>query len=112
VKVNGKPIIKSEQLNDAKVKAAFQKGFKDLHKLFVDKKKKCILNDSEDGYFKAGGKLVAYWANPESMAGSDAWDDSKSVCYKALKTEHVDPAKPPIIDPNDCKLIETKSKKP
>jgi hypothetical protein len=65
-----------------------------------------------DGYFQAGGKLIAYWANPESMADEKAWDDTKSTCYKDLKVEKVDPTKKlPVIDPNDCKLIEVGMKR-
>jgi hypothetical protein len=113
VKVNGKPILQRAQLDDKKVKAAFDVGFKKLHDLFVDKKKKCILNDSVDGYFQAGGRLIAYWANPGSMADDTAWDDAKSFCYRDLRVEKVDPTKKlPVIDPDDCKLIELGMKKP
>ncbi len=107
VKVDGKPIIRPEQLLDKNVKAAFEKGLKQARDLFVDKKKKCILNDTVDGYFQAGGKLIAHWANPGSMADETGWDDTKSICYKDLKTVQLDPTqKLPVIDENDCKLIE------
>lgn len=107
VKVSGREITRQDQLKDAKVKTAFEQGFKDLHALFVDKKKTCILNDSVDGYFALGGKLIAYWANPGSMADDTGWDDTKSICYNKLKTEKIDPTKKmPVIDENDCKLIE------
>jgi len=113
VAVNGKPILTAAQLADKTVKAAFDAGFKQLHDLFVDKKKKCILNDSVEGYFQAGGKLIAYWANPGSMADDTAWDDNKSICYRDLKVEKVDPTKKlPVIGPDDCKLIELGAKKP
>jgi hypothetical protein len=112
VKVDGKPILRPEQLNDKKVKTAFDAGFKNLHALFVDKRKKCILNDSVDGYFQGGGKLIAYWANPGSMADDKGWDDTKSTCYKDLKVEKLDPTKKlPVIDPDDCKLIEVGAKR-
>jgi hypothetical protein len=113
VKVNGKPITQPAQLQDKTVKAAFERGLKDARNLFVDKKEKCILNDTVDGYFAAGGKLIAYWANPESMADVTGFDDTKSVCYKDLKTQKFDPTKKmPVIDPNDCKLIELSKPKP
>lgn len=113
VKVNGKPIIRQEQLMDTSVKAAFEKGLKDARALFVDKKKKCILNDTVEGYFQAGGKLIAHWANPGSMADPTGWDDTKSICYKDLKTVQLDPTqKLPVIDEDDCKLIELVKKKP
>jgi hypothetical protein len=111
VKVNGKAITTPEQLSDPKIKKAFDEGFKKVHELFTDHKKKCILNDTVDGYFKTGGRLVAVWANPSSMANDTDWDDKKSVCFKDLKTEKVDPAKPPVIGPDDCKLIEVTGKK-
>lgn len=111
VKVDGKAITKPAQLNSKKVKTAFDKGFKQLRETFEDKKKNCILNDSVDGYFKAGGRLMAYWANPGSMADDTAFDDNKSICYTNLKTELVDSTKKlPVIGPDDCKLIELKAK--
>jgi hypothetical protein len=106
VKVDGRPITRPEDLKDKKVKTAFDAGFKQAHEKFEDKKKKCIVNDSTDGYFQAGGKLVAYWANPGSMAQDDGWDDSKSICYNDLKVQKVDPKKPPVFGPDDCKLVE------
>jgi Domain of unknown function (DUF4157) len=113
VKVDGKPIIRPEQLLDKRVKAAFDKGLKDARDLFVDKKKNCILNDTVDGYFQAGGRLIAHWANPGSMADETGWDDTKSICYKDLKTVQLDPnQKLPVIDEDDCKLIELAKKKP
>lgn len=113
VKVKGKPIIRPEQLMDKSVKAAFEKGLKDARALFVDKKKKCILNDTVDGYFQTGGRLIAHWANPGSMADDTGWDDTKSICYKDLKVVQLDPTqKLPVIDPDDCKLIELGKKKP
>ncbi len=113
VKVNGKPIIRREQLMDKSVKAAFEKGLKDARALFVDKKKNCILNNTVDGYFQAGGKLIAHWANPGSMADETGWDDTKSICYKDLKVVQLDPTqKLPVIGEDDCKLIELAKKKP
>ena len=113
VKVDGKPILKPGQLKDKKVRTAFEKGLKELREKFRDKSKKCIMNDTEEGYFKAGGKLFAYWANPASIAHSPEWDDSKSICYTDLKKVQIDPTqKIPVIDPEDCKLIEIEAKKP
>ena len=111
IKVDGRPITRPADLNDKKVKTAFDAGFKKAREEFVDKKKKCIVNDSTDGYFQAGARLVAYWANPGSMAEEDGWDDSKSICYKDLKLEKIDPTKKlPVLDPDDCKLVEVGKK--
>jgi hypothetical protein len=109
----GVEITKPEQLKDPKVKAQFVAGLKKVRELFADKKKNCIINDTEDGYFKTGGKLIARWANPESIADDTGWDDTKSICYDKLRTEKLDPTKKiPVIDPNDCKLIEVGTKQP
>jgi hypothetical protein len=107
INVEGRPITRPQELTDPKVKAAFAAGFKDARAKFESKKKNCIINDSTEGYFQAGARLVAYWANPGSMADDDGWDDSKSVCYKDLKVEKIDPTgKQPVIGPDDCKLVE------
>jgi hypothetical protein len=112
VKVGGKEITKPEQLKDANVKKQFNAGLKKLRKLFIDGKDKCIINDSEAGYFQTGGKLIAVWVNPGSMADTEGWDKTKSICHKDLKVEKVDPTtKMPIIGPDDCKLLEI-GKKP
>jgi Domain of unknown function (DUF4157) len=111
--VGGKEITRPEQLKDPKVKADFVAGRKKVRDLFLDNKKKCIINDTVDGYFQTGGKLIAVWANPESMADSTGWDDTKSICFNKLRTEKIDPTKKlPVIDPDDCKLIEVGKKQP
>ena len=107
ITIGGKAITRPEDLSDKKVKTAFDAGFKKLHELFVDARKKCIINDSTDGYFQTGGRLMAVWVNPGSMADDAGWDDKKSICYKDLKVEKVDPTKKlPVIGPDDCKLVE------
>jgi hypothetical protein len=109
--IGGKAITRPEDLTDKKVKTAFEAGLKKVRELFVDAKKKCIINDSTDGYFQTGGRLIAVWANPGSMADDDGWDDKKSICYKDLKVEKIDPTKKlPVIGPDDCKLVEVGNK--
>lgn len=106
IKIFGKAVTQPKDLN-AKNRTAFDAGLKQARELFTDNKKKCIINDSVDGYFQTGGRLIAYWANPESMADDAGWDDKKSICYKDLKVEKVDVSgKPPVLGPNDCKLLE------
>lgn len=95
-------------LTNKKNKDLFDRGFKMLHDALKDDRKKCIINDSEDGYFQAHGQLLAIWANPESIAGDASFDKSKSVCYGDLKTEVVDPSKNPVIDENQCEIVETR----
>jgi hypothetical protein len=110
IMIGSKAITQPKDLTD-KNKTAFDDGFKKIHEIFVDAKKKCIINDSVDGYFQTGGRLIAYWANPGSMADQAGWDDKKSVCYKDLKVEKVDPTKKiPVIGPDDCKLVEVGKK--
>jgi len=110
IKIGGKAITQPKDLT-SKNRAAFDAGFKKVHELFVDAKKKCIINDSVDGYFQTGGRLIAYWANPGSMADDTGWDDMKSICYNNLKVEKVDPTKKlPVIGPDDCKLVEVGKK--
>jgi hypothetical protein len=92
-------------LSNAVNRKLFDAGLKMLRDSFGDDRKKCIINDTEDGYFQAHGKLIAVWANPESIAGNNAFDKSKSICYNDLKLEQVDPSKDPVIDENQCKLI-------
>jgi hypothetical protein len=99
---------KTFDLSKAGNRTLFDKGFRMLHDAFGDERRKCILNDSEEGYFEAKGKLIAVWANPESIAGNNAFDKNKSICYGDLKTETIDPSKNPVIDENKCKLVELK----
>ncbi len=108
IKVKGKPITDPAKfdLSKAENRKLFDDGLKALRDSFGDERRKCVINDSEDGYYKAHGKLVAVWVNPESIAGNDAFDKSLSVCYAALKREKVDPSKNPVIDENKCKLVE------
>ena len=108
IKVGKKSITdrRTFDLDKPENRKLFDAGLKKLRDAFGDDRKKCITNDSEEGYFKAHGKLIAVWANPESIAGNNAFDKSKSVCYGDLKTENVDPSKNPVIDENQCKIVE------
>jgi hypothetical protein len=84
----------------------FDDGLKQLRAAFADDRRQCIINNTEDGYFQANGRLVAVWANPESIAGQDAFDKGKSVCFANLKKEKVDPSKHPVVDENQCKILQ------
>lgn len=107
----GTEITKPEQLKDAKVKSQFDAGMKTTRALFTEGRDKCIINDSEAGYFQTGGKLIAVWVNPGSMADPAAWDKSKSICHKDLKVQKVDATtKMPVIGEDDCKLLEIDKK--
>jgi hypothetical protein len=85
-----------------KNKHTFDEGLNILRDAFGDAKR-CILNNSQAGYFQAGAKLVALWASPDL---DTAWQERKSICYSELKEEKVDPAKQPEIDSEECKLVE------
>jgi hypothetical protein len=93
-------------LSKAENRKVFDAGLRQLRDSFTDDRKHCIINDSEDGYFQAKGRLIAVWANPESIAGNEAFDKAKSVCYSRLKVEKVDPSKNPVIDEQQCKILE------
>lgn len=106
---DGTEITKPDQLKDSKVKTQFNAGMKKARAQFTEGRDKCIINDSEAGYFQTGGKLIAVWANPGSMADPNAWDKGKSICHSDLKVEKVDPTKKmPVIGEDDCKLLEIK----
>ena len=68
--------------------------------------KKCILNNSDKGYFALGGKYLALWFNTSL---SDEWKKDESVCYKDLKPETVDPNKA-LADTKGCHLIRVEAK--
>jgi hypothetical protein len=93
-------------LSKAENRRVFDAGLRQLRDSFGDDRKHCIINDSEDGYFQAKGRLVAVWANPESIAGNEAFDKGKSVCYSRLKVEKIDPSKHPVIDEEQCKILQ------
>jgi hypothetical protein len=88
IKLDGTKITKASQVSDAD-RNAFASGLRKLIDSFGPAKD-CILNKSEDGYFRAGGVMVAQWFSPEL---STKWDERKSRCYGELKVEPVDPAK-------------------
>jgi uncharacterized protein DUF4157 len=103
VNLNGKPITKPSQVK-AGDRSAFEKGLQMLRDSFGPAKK-CIIDDSEEAYFRAGGKMVAQYFNSDLNA---TWEERKSVCYSSLTPEQVDPSKGASTDPGlegNCKLI-------
>jgi hypothetical protein len=68
--------------------------------------KKCILNNSNKGFFALGGKYVALWFN---SSFSDEWKKDESVCYNDLHPETVDPNKA-LADTKGCHLIRVEAK--
>ena len=108
IKVGSKAITDRTtfDLSKAENRRVFDAGLRQLRDSFADDRRHCIINDTEDGYFQAKGRLIAVWANPESIAGNEAFDKDKSVCYGRLKVEKVDPSKHPVIDENQCKILQ------
>ena len=105
ISIDGKPITKAGQIKD---RAAFNDGMKRLVDSFGPAKD-CILDRSEEAYFRAGGKMFAVWYNPEF---STEWDKRHSKCRSALVPETVDPKKPESADEalareltGECKLV-------
>lgn len=88
VLLGNEAITKSSQVK-AEDRSSFETGIQMLIDSFGEAKG-CILNSTEDGYFKAGGKMVAQWFSPDY---STDWDVRKSRCYTDLTAETVDPAK-------------------
>ncbi|MEF8817576.1 MAG: DUF4157 domain-containing protein [Salinibacter sp.] len=100
---NDTPITRREQLGEAD-REPFEEGLEMLREAFGPARS-CILDDSEDAYFRAGGRFVAMWANPGM---STEWDERKSKCYQELSTRTVDPATAGKQDPGlagNCELI-------
>ena len=92
----------------SQISSGSRPGFEAGLRLLVDSFKRaadCILDRSEDAYFRAAGKMVAQWASPEF---STDWDERKSLCYKDLSVVPVDPSTTPDASPGiagHCKLI-------
>lgn len=68
--------------------------------------KKCIINRSEKDFFAAGGRFVALWFNPTL---SKEFLPDKSICYKDVTPETVDPNKA-LSASNQCRLIMVETK--
>lgn len=104
IELSGEKITKPSQLT-ADDQEPFEAGLKMLIDTFGSAKD-CILDKSKDGYFKAGGALVAQWFTPSFTT---EWDERKSKCYSALAQEKVDPTvKGDEMDPSiagHCRLI-------
>lgn len=96
-------ITRQDQLTAAN-RPSFLKGLEMLRAAFGPARK-CIVDDSVDAYFRAGGRLMAMWANPNF---SIEWDQRKSKCYQELTTRTVDHATAGDQDPGiagNCELI-------
>jgi hypothetical protein len=100
IKIGGKPITKTSDITDANL-AQFEKLMKDTADNFGEKKK-CILNRSKKDFFAAGGRFVLLWFNHDFTG---EWLKGKSVCYKDITRETVDPDKA-ISQSQECQLIE------
>jgi hypothetical protein len=105
IKLRGKNILKRSDIRKGDEKA-FQDGLTMLRKSFRGAEA-CIIDPSEDAYFRANGKMVALWVN---SSFSESFDDGASRCYSALSREVVsskDAAKKDFEaqSSSDCKLI-------
>lgn len=93
--------------------AEFALGMKMLVDSFKGAKN-CIIDPSEDAYFRAEGKLVALWVNSEL---TEQWQDGRSRCYSAVSRESVPAAKAAgksfePTDSGDCKVIRVEGGPP
>lgn len=106
------PITSPDQLTE-ETRDPFEAGLEMLREAFGPARA-CLLDDSADAYFRAGGRLVAMWANP---GFSTEWDERKSRCYDDLPTKPVDPETAGKQGPGlagNCELIriEAPSERP
>jgi len=69
---------------------------------------RCILNNSDKGYFALGGKYVALWFNTSL---STKWKKDESVCYKAINPEIVDPNQIPAAI-KGCRRVRVEEQQP
>ena len=88
---------------------AFEDGLKRLRAAF-GKPGQCIINDSEAGYFAAGGRFVVMYAN---RSFDTQWSDRYSKCYDALGVKDAKPGDDTSLGIGDhCKLIRVKQSTP
>ena len=95
-----KPVTKPSD-----VEPAFRPEFLELMKRTAAKFKgseACIINRSEQAFFRAGGRFVALFFNPAFV---DHWVPGKSVCYAKLAPQTVDPAQA-LGESSQCRLIQ------
>jgi len=92
-----------KQLEDPKVKVTFDRHFPTHWEKFSSKA--CVLDTSQDAYFKAGGYLVSMFANKEF---TEIYSEKDSVCYKDLPVSTLSPVKA-LTDPpsatGPCTLV-------
>jgi hypothetical protein len=99
VKIGGKEITQPSDVTEEN-----RPEFEKLRKRTVKKlgpAKKCILNNSEKGYFAVGGKYVALWFNTSL---STEWKKDESVCYNEINPQTVDPNQAPAAS-KGCRLV-------
>ncbi|MCK5013335.1 MAG: DUF4157 domain-containing protein [Candidatus Omnitrophica bacterium] len=100
IKIGDKPITKTSDITGVN-RAQFKKLMKDTADNFGEKKK-CILNRSKKDFLAAGGRFVLLWFNHDFTG---KWLKDKSVCYKDITPETVDPDKA-MSQSQDCRLIK------
>ena len=113
----GKVIARKVITRRSQVTKRLRPAFEKFLELTIDgvgpNRKQCILDTSEDAYFRAKGQLVIMYANPMF---SKAYVDGVSTCYKDLSETKVDPATvaaDPGAKVGRCKLVRVdKSKVP
>jgi hypothetical protein len=110
VQASGPIHIGTSNITTAAQAASQQQAFNTGLQKLIDSfgaAKDCILDTSPESYFRAGGKMVAEWVNPEDET---TFDKRKSKCFKSLQTEKAEPRKSkasfdPTIESN-CKLVK------
>jgi hypothetical protein len=108
IEIEGKKITTRSQVNKNN-RPTFEQGLQMLSDVF-GKAKGCILDSTEDAYFRTGGKFVAQWFSPVM---STEWDPLHSRCYTSITPEVVDPTKVTSASPgitSRCRIIKVEKK--
>ena len=100
IKIGGSEIKKASDV-DPSNKALFNKLKTGTFNKF-NERKKCILNESDNGFFAAGGVFVLLWFNPKP---SGEWLPGESVCFNEAGTQEIDPNKA-VAAAKNCQLIK------
>jgi len=111
ISLEGVSITNKNQLKKRGYRAGFATQFKVLQNNFKESKK-CIVNDTYDGYFEAGGFLTSIYTT--KILGAD-YSATESTCYKDLPKSVIHPneiGKGKLKGAPTCRLVQVDVTKP